>query len=605
MSTTDTVKRLPKRSEVDPAHTWDLAPLYATDEAWKAEFSTWEQRIGEYAAYQGTLGQSAARLAEFFTFDLELDRSADRLGTYAFLRMAEDVTNTAYQEATSRIRNASSRAAQAASFVRPEIMAIPDEAMQQYLADPVLAPYKLLLERILRYKPHTLSQNEERLLAMGSEVASTASIVFGQLNDSELKFGEVDAGDGERVELSHATFSALLHSPNRAVRQATFHQYYGVYSGFKNTIAATLNGSIQRDLYAARARNFPSSLEAALFDDKMPTTVYDSLISAVHEHLPHLHRYYEVRRQAMQLEAIHMYDTYVPILSDLEQRHTWDEAVEKVIAAIAPLGPEYCEVLAKGLRGRWCDRYENKGKRSGAFSSGCFDSEPYILMNYREEVLDHVFTLAHEAGHSMHTYYSKTYQPYQYHSYGIFVAEVASTFNEQLLSQYLQSQATTNREKAFLVNRELDAIRGTLFRQTMFAEFEKITHALAEAHEPLTCERFQSEYHKLLERYFGPEFVLDAELDLECFRIPHFYRAFYVYKYATGISAAIALVDRVTNGGPAELNDYLGFLKGGCSKYPLDLLRGAGVDLETPSPVRTALARFGTLVSELERLLQS
>ncbi len=305
----------------------------------------------------------------------------------------------------------------------------------------------------------------------------------------------------------------------------------------------------------------------------------------------------------MKLRDIHHYDTYVPILSEIKSRHTWQQAVDMVLAAIEPLGSEYCAALEKGLNGRWSDRYPNQGKQSGAFSSGSFDGDPYILMNYQPDVLDHVFTLAHEAGHSMHSYYSAKHQPFQYYNYTIFVAEVASTFNEQLLSRHMMRQAKSAKQRAYLLNREIDAIRGTIIRQTMFAEFEGITHALVEAGEPLTVDRFKSEYDQLLKLYFGPDFTLDPELSLECFRIPHFYRAFYVYKYATGLSAAIALAERVTSGGPRELDDYLGFLKGGCSQYPLDLLRGAGVDMEKPEAVDTALGYFERLVGELDELL--
>jgi oligoendopeptidase F len=368
-------------------------------------------------------------------------------------------------------------------------------------------------------------------------------------------------------------------------------------------LSAALAGSIQRDVYYARARGYDSALAASLFHDKVPVSVVDNLVASVHRHLPALYRYYDLRRRKMKLRDIHHYDTYVPILSELKSRHTWQQAVKLVIAAIEPLGSEYCEVLEKGLEGRWCDRYPNQGKQSGAFSSGSFDGDPYILMNYQTDVLDHVFTLAHEAGHSMHSYYSAANQPFQYYNYTIFVAEVASTFNEQLLSRRLMAKARDEKQRAFLINREIDSIRGTILRQTMFAEFERITHELAESGEPLTVERFKSEYRKLLELYFGPDFALDDELALECLRIPHFYRAFYVYKYATGLSAAIALAHRVTSGGTSELNDYLGFLKGGCSKYPLDLLRGAGVDMERPEPVDTALDYFERLVGELDELL--
>lgn len=596
-------KTLKKRSQVKPADTWDLSSLFADDRAWESAFSAWEKRIVQYARFRGTLAGSAAALAECLRFDAAFDREGERLGTYAFLKTAEDTSNSTYQRMQGRYRNAASRAAQEASYIRPEILAIADRKMKQFLAAPQLAEFRLVLERILRYKPYTLSDREEKLLAMQAEMADAANQVFRQLNNADLKFGMVKDDKGRPIELTHATFSALLHSPKRAVREAAFHRYYAQFAAHENTLAATLAGSIQRDVYYARARGYPSALEAALFPDNVPVTVYHNLVASVRQHLPALHRYYELRRRKMRLRRIHHYDTYVPILAELETSHSWNQATRLVIEALEPLGNEYCRTLESGLLGRWCDRYENHGKQSGAFSCGSYDGDPYILMNYQSNVLDHVFTLAHEAGHSMHSYYSARHQPYQYYDYTIFVAEVASTFNEQLLSKHLMRKARDDRQRAFLINREIDAIRGTIFRQTMFAEFERSTHALAEENEPLTLERFKSVYRELLEAYFGPDFTLDDPLSLECFRIPHFYRAFYVYKYATGLSAAIALADRVTSGGAVELDDYLNFLKGGCSKDPLDLLRGAGVDMQRPEPVDTAMAYFGHLVEQLDELL--
>jgi oligoendopeptidase F len=455
---------------------------------------------------------------------------------------------------------------------------------------------------LLRYKPHTLSDKEERLLAMQAETAQTAHQVFDQLLNADLKFGELEVEPGVTMELTHGTYAACLESPDRNVRSKAFHQYYFEYRDHANTFAATLAGSIKQDVYYARAKNYRSAREAALFPDKVPVAVYDNLIAAVRANLPAVHRYYQLRRRLMNLPDIHFYDTYVPILTDIKVDRTWDEAVDVVIDSLKPLGSTYIDALSKGLRARWCDRYENKGKHSGAFSSGCYDSDPFILMNYRSDVPDHAFTLAHEAGHSMHSHFSKS-QPYQYSSYTIFVAEVASTFNEQFLGKYLMDRTTSKRERAYYLNREIDELRKTIVRQTMFAEFEKITHDLAEKNEPLTLEVFRAEYQKLLDAYFGPDFAIDEELSLEGLRIPHFYRAFYVYKYATGLSAAIALSERVMKGGKAELDAYLGFLRGGSSKDPLDLLRDAGVDMETPEPVNAALRKFGMLVDELEKAM--
>jgi len=438
---------------------------------------------------------------------------------------------------------------------------------------------------------------------MQGTFAGTAGKVFRQLTDADLKFGSVMNGQGELVELSNATFTTLLHDPSRDVRRTVFHQFYDEYEAHANTLAATLSGSNERDVYAARVRNHPAAVDAALFGDNVPLAVYDQLIAAVRAHLPAVHRYYDLRKRVLGIDAIHHYDCYVPLVPELEQRHTWDEAVQVVIESLAPLGDAYCGRLEQGLRGRWCDRYPNAGKRSGAFSSGTYDSDPYILMNFQADVIEHVFTLTHEAGHSMHTRHSAEAQPYQYAGYTIFVAEVASTFNEQLLTRHLLARATTNKERAAILSREIDSIRATIVRQTMFAEFERQSHASAEAGEPLTLERIRALYRELLEAYFGPRFAIDPQLELECLRIPHFYSAFYVYKYATGLAAAITLAKRVAEGEPGALDRYLGFLRAGSSKWPLDLLRDAGVDLERPEPVATALARFGELVDELGTLL--
>jgi oligoendopeptidase F len=597
-------KTLPARERVKVEDTWDLSTLYASDAKWETAFEEWKGLIPGFAKFRGTLADSAKQLAACLKFDEEFDRLGERLGTYAYLKTAEDQANSTYQRMKGRHQHAASEAAQAASFIRPEILAIPGKKMREFLAANDLASYRLLLERIQRFKPHTLSDSEEKLLAMQSEMADASNRIFRQLNDADLKFGMVRDEHGAEIELSHSSFSALLHSPSRAARRTAFHQYYDVFAAHENTLAATLSGSVQRDVYYAKARGYESARAAALFPDNVPAAVYDNLIGEVRRRLPTLYQYFELRRRKMKLKDVHHYDTYVPILSDLDQKRTWKQAVAAVMEALAPLGEEYCRALEAGLTtARWSDRYPNRGKQSGAFSCGSFDGAPYILMNYQPTVLDHVFTLAHEAGHSMHSWYSAKSQPCIYYDYVIFVAEVASTFNEQLLSRRLMEQARSDEERAYLVNRDIDAIRGTIIRQTMFAEFEKIIHEMAEAGEPLTVEAFKNIYGELLKAYFGPDFAIDDELRLECFRIPHFYRAFYVYKYATGLSAAIALSERVLGGGKRELEDYLSFLRGGCSKDPLDLLKDAGVDMTTPAPVRAALDRFETLVEKLDELL--
>ena len=597
------MKSLPKRSDVITGDTWNLESLFATDADWDEALLVWEKRIPLFRDYVGTLGESPEQLAKCLAFDLEVDREADRLGTYAHLRMSEDTAATPAQRMTGRFQHAATRAGEFASFLQPEIMAIDASVLEEWLETPELQPYRLMLERVVRNRPHVLSEPEERLLAMQGTFAGTAGKVFRQLTDADMKFGTMTDGKGNELELSNATFTTLLHDPVHEVRKNAFHQYYDQYKAHANTLAATLAGSNERDAYAAKVRRHPSAVESALFADNVPIAVYDQLVSAVREHLPIVHRYYELRRRLLGLDEIHHYDCYVPLVPELDQKHTWDEAVEEILTSLHPLGDAYCSKLEVGLRGRWCDRYPNIGKQSGAFSSGTYDSDPYILMNYQEDVIEHVFTLAHEAGHSMHTRLSAEAQPFQHAGYTIFVAEVASTFNEQLLTRHLLSKASSPKQRAAIISREIDAIRGTIIRQTMFAEFERMSHASVESGEPLTLEKIRSLYRELLNEFFGSGFAVDEELELESLRIPHFYRAFYVYKYATGLSASITLAKKVAEGGPEELAAYLNFLRGGCSRWPLDLLRDAGVDLETPEPVSLALVRFGELVDELESLL--
>ena len=595
--------RLPKRKQIKTADTWDLSSLFATDAAWEKSFQRFEKRLVGYEKFPGTLGSGPEALAACLKFDSEISRLSERLGVYAFLRTTEDQKCAEYQRMYGRFHHVATRANEASSFLRPEILGLSTARLNKFLDDPALKPYRLVLERLRRYKKHTLGKGEETLLAMQGEMSEAAGQTFRQLHDADMKFGLVKDEKGRDVELGTATFAQFLTSSKRSVRKSAFHRYYEQFAAHENTLAATLSGSIQKDVYYARARGYQSCLQAAMFPDNVPQSVYDRLISAVREHLPTVHHYYDVRRRKMKLRSIHHYDTYVPILVEKKTRHSWSKATKVVLNSLAPLGKEYVNVLEKGLQGRWCDRYPNEGKQSGAFSCGSFDGDPYILMNYKPDVLEDVFTLTHEAGHSMHSFLSAKHQPFLHYDYTIFVAEVASTFNEQLLSRHLMNNAKDDQQRAFLINREIDAIRGTIIRQTMFAEFEKITHEMAEQGEPLTVQAFKDVYGTLLETYFGPEFSIDALLKLECFRIPHFYRPFYVYKYATGLSAAIALSQRVLSGGRRELRDYLGFLKGGCSQDPLDLLRSAGVDMESPQPVETALARFGELVDELDTLI--
>ena len=594
--------RIPTRDEVPVADTWDLTVLYPSNEAWQAEFADLQSRWPAIAGFKGRVAESAQTLLEVLEFEKALNITIERLSHYAMLRVSEDASSAENLTREGLLQNLLTLIGEAFAFILPEIQALDDAAFERYLDDPVLAPWQITLRKVRRLKPHTLSGPEERLLALGSAALHGHSDTFEQLTNVDMKFGTLRNEKGEERELSQSAFSSFLVQRDPAVRKAAFHQFYREFSDHEYTLASTLANSIRADVFGARARSYPSAREAALFRDDVPVSVYDNLISSVRANLAPLARYYELRRKVLKLDEIHHYDTYVPMVSEIDTHVSYDEAIDKVIAALAPLGKEYCSVLDEGLRNqRWSDRYESKGKRSGAFSSGSYGNPPFILMNYKADVFSDVYTLAHEAGHSMHSWYSQRHQTFQDHDYPIFLAEVASTFNEELLTHHLLENTSDPKMRAYLINRQIDDIRGTVYRQTMFAEFEKRTHAMEEAGEALTLEAFKSVYHELLETYFGPDFALDPELDIECLRIPHFYSAFYVYKYATGISAAVTLSQQVLATGNTE--PYLGFLKSGGSRFPLPTLAAAGVDMSSPEPIGKTLALFARRVEELAELL--
>jgi oligoendopeptidase F len=598
-------KLIPERNEIADEHKWDLTPLFETNEEWEGSFAAIEAELSTYDTYRGRLNESVALFKEAVEFHLSFTRKLEGVYTYAHLKSDEDKSNQYYLGLHQKALNLYTRASEAASYMTPEIQSIADDVLAQYLIDESLSEFQFYLEKIIRYKPHTRSQSEEQILAMSREMAGTASQVFGQLDNVDLNFGTIADESGEEIELSHGNFNTFLINSSRKVRKKAFFQYYQVYQNHRNTLAATLAHSIKKDFFYARVRAFDNCRNAALFNDNIPETVYDSLLQTVKGNLEPLFKYFNFRQKVLGLDELHFYDTYVPIIEDVDFRMPYEDAAEVVIKAIEPLGDEYGRILRQGLLGGWVDRYENRGKRSGAYSSGCYDSPPYILMNYEENNINSLYTLMHEAGHSMHSYYSKKYQPYVNHDYTIFVAEVASTFNEDLLSRYLLEYYKDNpKMRAYILNREIDNIRATLYRQTMFAEFEKITHRIVEANQPLTLEVISEEYRKLLEIYLGDALVFDPELSLECLRIPHFYSAFYVYKYATGVSAAIALADKVVAGGESASRAYLEFLKLGGSKFPLDELLDAGVDMSSPEPVEKAINHFSYLVDQLMEVFQ-
>jgi oligoendopeptidase F len=592
------------RREVPLGDTWDLTPIFNDDAAWEAEFSALAGRYGEIVSFRGTLGNSPRDLAKVLEFEKSLDISSERLAQYAGLLLSEDSSNPSALDRDGRLSSMGTKISEACSWVAPEIQEIPDSTFETFIADPLLADWLISLQRLRRLKPHILSNKEERLLSLSMPAIGGHHETFSQLTNVDMTFGSLTDDRGKLVELTQSSFSSLLQRPDREVRKTAFHKFYDEFTAHRYTLASSLSSSIKGDVFLAKARNYPSALEASLFPDHVPASVYDSLIEAIRSRLPVLHRYYGLRQRVFNLPDLHVYDTYAPLVSAVQSDVPFDEAIEMVLKSLKPLGSEYTETLGRGLsQERWCDRYENKGKRSGAFSYGTYQGPPYILMNYKADVFSDIYTLAHEAGHSMHTWYARRSQSFQNYHYPIFLAEVASTFNEILLTEHLLAETKDPAMRAYLLNRQIDDLRGTLFRQTMFSEFEKLTHATEESGAALTLESFRSIYRGLLDTYFGTGVVIDEELELECLRIPHFYSAFYVYKYATGISAAITLATQVLASGDTER--YFGFLKSGGSQFPIETLAKAGVDMRSPQPVNAALDLFERRVAELEELLST
>jgi len=594
---------VPTRAEIPEADKWDLTHLFGDVGKWQEDFLWVQKTYPRIKEWKGKLGASAKNLAQCLEFEKELDLKLERLYHFASLQLAEDSANNEYLARVGQIQNLFTKIGEAFAFVVPEIQAIDDATFARFVVDPALADWRIKLHKIRRLKRHVLSEPEERILALGAAALNGYDDTFSQLTDVDMKFGVLIDDAGREKPLTQSSFSSFLVKRDPPLRKSAFEQFYAEFQDHQYTLASSLAYSVKADVFRAHARNYSSSLEAALFPDDVPVAVYEGLIKSVHANLSPLFHYFELRRRVLKLKELHHYDTYVPLVAEIETHISFEQAVEHVVAALRPLGKEYVDALAEGLRGRWCDRYETKGKRSGAFSSGSYSAPPYILMNYKEDVFADVYTLAHEAGHSMHTWHSQKSQKYQDYDYPIFLAEVASTFNEELLTHHLLEQTRDPKMRAYIINRQIDDIRGTLFRQTMFAEFEKVVHEIEESGEGLTLEVFKSEYRKLLATYFAENFVLDPQLDLECLRIPHFYGAFYVYKYATGISAAVALSEKVLRNDAGAVEAYLGFLRSGGSKFPLEALKQAGVDMTTPAPIESTLRLFEKRLGELEKLL--
>ena len=593
---------IPERKDTAIENCWDLSKLFASDKDWEAGLEEFVKKAEKVPSFKGTLGTSAESLAAWLNFSRDLGILEERLGYYAELRQSEDEGDNAARSMTGKFTIAASKVQAASAWAAPELMAVSDTDMACFMAKPILKEYSIYLNKLLRHKPYILSDKEERVIALHAEGEGISNDAFSLLTNVDIDFGVIETPEGKRP-LSQSTWALFMENPDRELRRKVYETFYHHFDNHKNTIASLLAGQVKLDVIHARIRGFPSARAQALFNDDVNEKVYDNLIETIGKNLSPLHRYYSLRRKTLKLPELRHYDVYVPLAKAARKKTPWETAVDLVCRALAPLGNEYTGTLGAGLLGRWADRYENKGKSSGAFSAGSFTGDPYILMNYKEDSIRDIFTLAHEGGHSMHSFYSAKNNPFMHYHYTIFEAEVASTFNEELLFRYLRGNADDKDLRLYLVNRRVDELLATLYRQTMFAEFEKRTHQLEEEGAPLTVELLREEYRGLQEKYFGSEVVLEKESDLEGFRIPHFYNAFYVYKYATGVSASLALAERVLKGAEREREDYFNFLKSGGSRFPMESLKAAGVDMSSPAPVEAACAVFSSLVNELEELL--
>lgn len=596
-------KKIPVRSEADPKYTWALEDVYANNDVWKADLEKARALPAQLAAYKGHLGDSAQKLLEFLQLGDGISVLFDSLYGYAQRRSDEDTANSLYQGMTSQAMSAMVAVDAASSFETPELLAIPDDKLEQfYQEEPALETYRLALTRIRSKRAHILSDAEEKLLAAAGEMSQAPDSVYSVFADADLKFPSATDKDGNSHPVTHGTYIPLMHSADRVLRKSAFASLYSVYGQFRNTAAALLSAQVKQLKFYADARKYDSTLQASLDGNYVPTEVYTNLISAVHENMAPMYRYVDLRRKLLGVDELHMYDLYTPIVSDVDVNIPYEEAKQTVYDALACMGDDYRAILKEGFDNRWIDVYENVGKCSGAYSAG-LRKHPYVLLNY-SGTLDSMFTLAHEMGHAIHSYLSNKHQPVAYSNYSIFVAEVASTCNEALLMQHLLKRTKDKKRRAYLINYFLEQFRTTLYRQTMFAEFELEINRRNERGESLTAESLNALYHELNHQYFGDDIVIDKEIDLEWARIPHFYYDYYVYQYATGYSAAIALSRRILKEGAPAVKDYIHFLSGGCSTDPISLLRGAGVDMASTAPIHDALQLFDELITEMEQLME-
>ncbi len=594
--------RIPKRSEVKAEYTWATEDIYPTDDAWVEDFKKLRDIPSKLMSYKGRLGESGQTLLEFLKLSDDISVLVDNLGNFARRKSDEDTAVSRYQGMVGQLMNVYVLINSAGSFETPEITAIPDDRMNElYSEAPGLSLYKLKFDRIRKKREHILSENEERILALAGDAMGSPENIYSMFSDADMRFPDAYDKDGKAHQVTHGSYVPLMHQSDRVLRKSAFEAMYKTYGSFKNTMAATLSAQIKSVQFYSQARNYSSSLEAALDDNEVPVEVYTNLIKAVHENMDYMYKYVDLRKKLMGVDELHFYDIYANMAADADMKIPFEQAKETVLKALEPLGEDYLKIMREGFDNRWIDVYENEGKTSGAYSAGA-RVHPYVLLNYKDN-LDSMFTLAHEMGHAIHSYLSNKKQSVVYSDYVIFVAEVASTCNEALLMQYLLKTTEDKKQKAYLINYFLEQFRTTLYRQTMFAEFELKINELCAAGETLTADTLCEIYGELNKLYFGDGLVLDDEIRLEWARIPHFYYNYYVYQYATGYSAAIALSQRILNEGETAVKDYIGFLSGGCSKDPIELLRGAGVDMATTKPISDALKLFGSLIDKMNELI--
>ena len=597
-------KALPKRQDIDSKFKWKLEDIYSDNSLWEQDFKKVKELAEQIKGLQGKLAESAQRLLECFKKSDELLSLNDKVFVYARMKRDENNGDATYQALTDRASSLATEVFAAISYIVPEMLSIPEETLLSYVnSDKELSVYMFSIKENLRQKEHILSEKEEQILAMSAEISDIGGDVFTMFNNADIKFPYIKDEEGEEIEVTKGRYNAFLESKDRRVRKDAFEAVYSSYKKMKNTLAATLTGNVKKNRFYSIVRKYPSALEASLDNDNIPVDVYTTLIDTVNKNLPLLDRYLKLRKKVLKLEELHMYDLYVPMVEEFDKKIPYEEARTIVAEALKPLGEEYIGYLQKGMNSAWIDVYENEGKTSGAYAWGAYKTHPYVLLNYQNKIND-VFTLAHEMGHALHSYYTNMTQPYVYSEYKIFVAEVASTVNESLLMRYLLPRASSKQEKAYLLNHYLEEFRGTVFRQVMFAEFEKIIHEKVEQGEALNAQELSDIYYGLNKKYFGEAVTVDEDIAMEWSRIPHFYSSFYVYKYATGFSSATAIAEKILTEGKPAVDKYLEFLKSGGSNYPLELLKIAGVDLSTPQPIQDALNVFEKTLDELEELLK-